>query len=320
MTSSLLLSGGFCGMGRVYPTRLESGSGTRGGASTPAPRTAPPPRRCRPPPAGSVPGRALLPRPTAHKRAPSPRAPGPVAGGPGRTSTAITPSQPSSTAPRPTATTRPPSRSSAKPTRSCRVSSARPVPSRPARPGTAPASVTRACVGDLDLGLDARPSGGSWSSRADVHVACGCRSPTPLAEFGVEQPPRLDRDLELQRQPALGVPVVRPASASSSGSPGGAQRQHRVRPAGEPVRRPAAASRPSVLGLLGAQAARRQRVEREFVPRSTAGRGLRVRDRSSGDLDRSVPASRSRRSSRPARPGRRPRRRTRAGRVGGPRW
>ncbi len=119
---------------------------------------------------------------------------------------------------------------------------------------------------DLDIGLagDGRGRQGIQPSGEHVHVRIG--RPAPFAQFGVEQAPGLDRDLDAQRQALLGVPVAGRGQSVLERPVGGAQGQHRIGPAGEPTGgpQPPAADGP---GVLRAPALGRGRLQGQLVGR-----------------------------------------------------
>ena len=197
----------------------------------------------------------------------------------------MTPSQPSSTAPRPTATTRP---------SSAQLGEADPVVAgeqrargrrgRPARRGSSASHSSSGLGRDLDL----------RSSRLVPHrcVAaydqrCASSTSQPRSpSVGVEQPARLDRHLDPQRQSALGVPVVRVGERvverhGRAGAAASTELARRVKPWSARSSQP-----PSSCGLGRAQARARRPPRARARRRSTAGRAWRCVIDVERDLDR----------------------------------
>ena len=148
------------------------------------------------------------------------------------------PSQPSSTAPRPIATVRPSRR------RSTRSRRGRAGSAAPGRLGSAPAP-SRYRASQASSGCSSMLHGGRsvWRSASQLVEPARPSRARPDRPASRVRPARRRAaagprcgTCTAQRQAALGVPRSAPASsASSSGTPRRPQRQHRVRPAGEPV-------------------------------------------------------------------------------------
>ncbi len=239
------------------------------------------------------PGRAAVRGPSAASAAMTARA-RPCRRCAGSTSTAMTPSQPSSTAPRPTATTRPSRRTLGEPDpvvagqQCARRSACGALPAPVERQPLGTRARRRISTSGRRLGLVVEPP--------HVHGGVVVEGPTALTQLGVEQPraPRPGPGSAAAgrgRRTSRGPPRAPRRAAGPSWRSGRTELARRVKPWSARSSQP-----PSSLGRpLG----RSPRAATASSASSSARRGrhrLRVRDRVERDLDRAVPGLDDRRA------------------------